>query len=99
MQYPNIPFTKTYLKPLYDREIPACGNSNTVNVAGFKFSKFEGKNNENPYSLFFAPKREFPATHSANLKLVVPMNGTVFYSLDTGVSESLMSGNYFNMNE
>ncbi|CAI2381259.1 unnamed protein product [Moneuplotes crassus] len=98
MQYPNIPFTRTYLKPLYDREIPASGNSNTINVAGFKFSKFEGKNNENPYSLFFDPKREFPATHSANLKLVVPMDGTVFYSLDTGISESLMSGWYFNMN-
>ena len=99
MAYPNVPFTRTHLKPIYDREVKVHGNYNTVNVAAFKFSKFEGKIAETTYSVLFAPVREFTGVHSANLKLISPMNGTVYYSIDTGVSESLISGHYFDMNE
>ncbi|CAI2378596.1 unnamed protein product [Moneuplotes crassus] len=98
MRYPNIPFTKSILKWFFDREVRASGSSNTVSVAGIKFGKFEGKNNENIWSLLFSPKKEFPSAHSGNLKFISLMNGTVYYSLDTGVSESLFSGLYFNMN-
>lgn len=99
MKYPNIPFTRTFLKLFYDREVRASGNFNTVNVAGFKFSKFEAKTGESVYEALLDPKREFAAGHSANLKIISPMNGTIFYSIDTGVSESIFSENYFNMNE
>jgi hypothetical protein len=85
MYYPNIPFTRTPLRVIFDKEVPVPGNMNTVNVAAFLMSKFPEKG-------------KFVATHSANLKIMSNMNRTVLYSLDTGVSEYIFSGHYFDMN-
>jgi len=86
MRYPNIPFTQTPASILFDRSAPSSGSINTINVAAFKYFNFY-KNSD------------FTGTHSANLKIMSNMNGTVHYSLDTGISDNIMSGFYFNMNE
>lgn len=86
MGYPNIPFTRTPLRKIFDRSVPVSGNANTVNVGAFRMFRYE--------------EQRFTGLHSANLKIASEMyNNTVYYSLDTGVSENILSGHYFDMNE
>lgn len=85
MGYPNVPFTRTPLRKIFDRSVPAHGGINTINVAAFRFFRFD--------------EQHFTGTHSANLKIMSNMNGTVHYSLDTGISENYFTKHYFDMNE
>ena len=83
--YKNNPFGQTPLKYFFDKSIPAAGNQNTINMGDYLLWDFENS--------------KFRSMYSANLKLVAELGVGVYYSIDTGNSDSIFSEFYFNMNE
>ena len=57
-EYPNTPWSKTPLKPLFHRELPTPGNTNTPNVA--KISTKRSSEID-----------RFISTHAANFKMLI----------------------------
>ena len=97
--YPNIPFSQTILKPIFERLVPDGGSWNTVHMCWFDYWDFEDN--------------KFNWKVSANNKLIVEMNvniapkssnqtiiyNDVHYSIESGASENVLSSYYFNMNK
>lgn len=90
-EYPNHPWSLTVLKPIWHREAPAGGNSQTPSVSMYKMARvFENK--------------IFKGFHTANYKQVVSFGPTAesdltLLSIDTGMAGNLLAGNYFDMND
>ena len=91
MDYTNLPFSKTALKPLFHRSVPVPGNSNTPFFA--KIS--ERKNRE---------EGMITSTAAGGLKMVIqlarkPADDISLFSIDGGQNGNLFSGHYFDLNE
>jgi acyl-homoserine lactone acylase PvdQ len=89
-EYPNTPWSKTPLRPLFHREIPTPGNTNTPNVAKISTKKAADAN-------------RFVSTHAANLKFAIQMHEDPkqeinLFSIDTGNGQNIFQANYFDMN-
>ena len=87
----NLPWSLTSLKPFFHKETPAVGNKNTPNVSRHPV----GKNIDNIV---------FHASNGATYKHIIgfdsdPANEVSLYSIDTGLNENPLQGNYFDMNE
>jgi acyl-homoserine lactone acylase PvdQ len=57
-EYPNTPWSKTPLRPIFHREVPTPGNTNTPNVAKISMKRA-------------AESDRFISTHAANFKFAV----------------------------
>ena len=89
--YPNQPWSKTPLKPIWHREVPVGGNTNTPSVSAIRLS-------------LVGDDKIFKSGHTANYKQVIEFNSDPskdvnLMSIDTGMSGNLFSGNYFTMNK
>jgi acyl-homoserine lactone acylase PvdQ len=91
--YPNMPWSRTPFKFLFDREVPTFGSTNTPHVSKVSYQKAlkaDGK---------------FESTHVAGLKMIVAHDAagakqaTNLFSCDTGIDGSIFSRHYFDMNE
>lgn len=84
--YPHFPFSNTSIKWFFMLKHPYGGSKNTIDTCLYYMSDFQ--------------KESFNWIHSSGLKLVIDMGNYTEnkYSIDTGVSESLLSQFYFNMN-
>jgi len=90
-EYPNLPWTKTPLKYIFDRNVGTPGNDNTPNV-----SKISARKNVN--------NTVMSSNASANFKMLIefaknPEDDRSFFSIDTGMNGNLFSGNYFDLNK
>ena len=88
-----MPWSRTPLKFIFDREVPTFGSTNTPHVSKVSYQKAlkaDGK---------------FESTHVAGLKMIVAHSAdgakqaTNLFSCDTGINGNIFSKHYFNMNE
>lgn len=90
-EYANKPWSMTKLKPLFHRETQVGGNQNTPQVSKYKMSRTLETN-------------LFMGDHTPNFKMVVEFgkkrtDDETLMSIDTGMSENIFGGHYFDMNE
>ena len=90
-EYANKPWSMTKLKPLFHRETQVGGNQNTPQVSKYKMSRTLETN-------------LFMGDHTPNYKMIVefgasPSQDVNLMSIDTGMSENIFGGHYFDMNE
>ena len=86
--YTNIPFSRTPLKFIFHRNVPADGSGNTVHS-----SKFGLKKNYNATS-------SIESNHGSNYKQLIqldpdPKKEINLFSIDTGMNGNPFQGNYF----
>ncbi len=86
--YPHVPFSEVkYLRLLFEKQRKGIGgNFNTINVASLNNKKAleEGK---------------FESSLAGNFKEVIDFGAESYFSIDTGVSESVFSKHNFDMNK
>lgn len=91
-EYPNMPWSKTPLKPLFHRDVPTPGATNSPNVSKLSYSRA-------------MKDMKFRSNHVAGLKIIVAHSeegakrSTNLFSCDTGINGSVFSPHYFNMNQ
>ncbi|CAI2380471.1 unnamed protein product [Moneuplotes crassus] len=98
IQYNSLAYTNEFWRSLYNKEVRDNGNGNTVAFSSVNFDRFRGRYSQNLYDFLFDPPKEFAAASSVGARIVSTMDGTLQWSLSTGISESLLSGHYFDMN-
>jgi len=90
-EYPNAPWSKTWLRPIFNREVITAGNMNTPHIS--------------KYSLARAAKdMRFVATASPGYKMIVQHASSSeqsvnLWSIDTGINGNIFAGDYFKLNE
>ena len=89
-QYDSLPWSKTPLRHIFQRNVPWPGNENTVNVSVHFRSQNYGKPVIN-------------AMAGVNYKFVNsfdkdPLKDVSLFSIDTGMNESPFQGNFFDFN-
>lgn len=87
IEFGNMPFSSTPLKPFYHRTIEDEGSKNTINVGTVYMFEFD--------------QDELRSGHTPNYRMVVDLGDEKhgYFSIETGISENVLSGHYFDMNE
>ena len=86
VEYPYVPFTKTFLRIFFDKSDFDNGSKNTLNVGSVFYSDFE--------------RSGLNTKHTPVYRMIIDFgkDKDCQFSIDTGVSENLL-GNYFYFNQ